>query len=190
MALFTPEQYVLAFCVVMCAYGAQMLLIPSKMVSQFFTVPVTPIITFWVRGISVWAFGLSYAVYNLPTDIAVKLAVAITIGTAVMWPFNAKFGYFEKLPVIHPKHHEPEILLSALILPASTPSPVCELLARPVHIYQNPVSDPVHVLGVRLGRRGVGGDVRERSSVLVRACLFKLGGNSTCKRHYQLSFRR
>ena len=116
MALFTPEQYVLAFCVVMCAYGAQMLLIPSKMVSQFFTVPVTPIITFWVRGISVWAFGLSYAVYNLPTDIAVKLAVAITIGTAVMWPFNAKFGYFEKLPVIYPKHYEPEILLSALIL--------------------------------------------------------------------------
>ena len=59
-------------------------LIPSKMVSQFFTVPVTPIITFWVRGVSVWAFGLSYAVYNLPTDIAVKLAVATTIGTAVV----------------------------------------------------------------------------------------------------------
>ena len=88
----------------------------SRPFSQFFTVPVTPIITFWVRGVSVWAFGLSYAVYNLPTDIAVKLAVATTIGTAVMWPFNAKFGYFEKLPVIYPKHYEPEILLSALIL--------------------------------------------------------------------------
>ena len=71
-----------------------------------------PMLRFWVRGFSVTVFAICFTLYKLMSfdaTLATQIAVASTAGTAVFYPFNAKFGYFDKLPVIYPKHYEPEI---------------------------------------------------------------------------------
>ena len=78
--------------------------------------PSTPGMEFWIRGHGVSLLVLCYLSMHVPTAVAAKAAFVLSLGIAIVYPFNAKFGYFEKLPVIYPKHYEPEILLSALIL--------------------------------------------------------------------------
>ena len=73
---------------------------------------------FWVRGFSVTIFAICFALYKLASfdaTLAAQIAVASTAGTAILYPFNAKFGYLDKLPVIYPKHYEPEILMAGLL---------------------------------------------------------------------------
>ena len=63
-------------------------------------------------------FAICFTLYKLASfdaTLAAQIAVASTAGTAVFYPFNAKFGYFDKLPVIYPKHYEPEILMAGLV---------------------------------------------------------------------------
>ena len=119
MGLASPTQYVTAFCVIFGVYRPQMLLTPDKMTSQFFKVPATKMLRFWVRGISVPIFSLCFALYKLMEHdamLALQISVVSAIGIAALHPFNAKFGYLDKLPVIYPKHYEPEILVGTLVL--------------------------------------------------------------------------
>ena len=118
MGAISPSQFTTAYCVIFGVYGLQMLLMPDKMTTQFFKTPATPMLRFWVRGFSVTIFAICFTLYKLASfdaTLAAQIAVASTAGTAVLYPFNAKFGYFDKLPVIYPKHYEPEILMAGLV---------------------------------------------------------------------------
>ena len=125
MGAISPSQFTTAYCVIFGVYGLQMLLTPDKMTTQFFKTPATPMLRFWVRGFSVTVFAICFTLYKLMSfdaTLATQIAVASTAGTAVFYPFNAKFGYFDKLPVIYPKHYEPEILMGGLS-PSARPAP-------------------------------------------------------------------
>ena len=118
MAAISPSQFVTAYCFIFGVYGLQMLLTPDKMTTQFFKTPATPMLRFWVRGFSMTIFATCFAMYKLASfdaTLAAQIAVASTTATAIFYPFNAKFGYFDKLPVIYPKHYEPEILMAGLL---------------------------------------------------------------------------
>ena len=118
MGAISPSQFTTAYCVIFGVYGLQMLLMPDKMTTQFFKTPATPMLRFWVRGFSVTVFAICFTLYKLASfdaTLAAQIAVASTAGTAVFYPFNAKFGYLDKLPVIYPKHYEPEILMAGLL---------------------------------------------------------------------------
>lgn len=120
MGLVSASQYTTAFCVIFGVYGLQMLLTPDKMTTQFFKVPATPILRFWVRGFSVSVFSLCFTLYkliDLDATLAAQISLVATAGIATLYPYNAKFGLLDKgLPVIYPKHYEPEILMTTLIL--------------------------------------------------------------------------
>ena len=52
---------------------------------------------FWIRGSSVGFFGLIYAIHKLPLEDAVDISLATTVATALLYPYNAKFGILSKV---------------------------------------------------------------------------------------------
>ena len=64
---------------------------------------------FWIRGSSVGFFGLIYAIHKLPLEDAVDISLATTVATALLYPYNAKFGILSKgLPLKYdgfPNHY-------------------------------------------------------------------------------------
>ena len=73
---------------------------------------------FWIRGSSVGFFGLIYAIHTLPLEDAVDISLATTVATALLYPYNAKFGILSKgLPLKYdgfPNHYVPEVMMGAL----------------------------------------------------------------------------
>ena len=121
MGAISPSQFVTAYCFIFGVYGLQMLLTPDKMTTQFFKTPATPMLRFWVRGFSVTVFAICFALYKLASfdaTLAAQIAVASTAGTAIFYPFNAKFGLLSKnLPLKYdgfPNHYVPEVLMASV----------------------------------------------------------------------------
>ena len=73
---------------------------------------------FWIRGSSVGFFGLIYAIHKLPLEDAVDISLGTTVATALLYPYNAKFGILSKgLPLKYdgfPNHYVPEVMMGAL----------------------------------------------------------------------------
>jgi len=112
--MLSPDTYVKATVGVFGLYGAQMLLVPDKMVTDHFDEAPTEMTKFWIRGQSATIFSLCYALTQLPTKIAVKVCTAFSVGIGLLYPWNAKFGYLQKMPVKYPMHYVPEVLMAAL----------------------------------------------------------------------------
>ena len=99
-------------------YGLQMLVVPGQMVTDHFDAPATPMLKFWIRGQSATILALCYGASLLPTQDAVKVGTALSVGIGLLYPFNAKFGYLTdgKLPTKYPMHYVPEALMLSLSL--------------------------------------------------------------------------
>jgi hypothetical protein len=54
-------------------------------------------------------FSQCFTLYKLLAFDATPAAQSgNTISIAALYPFNSKFGSFDKLPVIYPEHYEPD----------------------------------------------------------------------------------
>ena len=96
-------------------YAAQMLLVPSKIQNDHFEAKATTSTDFAWRGHGVSiAIGI-WAITQLDTDAAFKVAMAWVAGIAVAYPYNAKFNWFGTYKVKYPMHYVPEILMAALL---------------------------------------------------------------------------
>jgi len=73
---------------------------------------------FWIRGSSVGFFGLVAAIHKMDLDAAVDMSLATVVATALIYPFNAKFGLLSKnLPLKYdgfPNHYVPEVLMASV----------------------------------------------------------------------------
>jgi len=116
MAIIEPELFIKIFCGVMGMYGAQMLLVPAKMVTDHFNAPATPLLQFWIRGSSSAFLTIVYLVFfKLSTEDAVPVATAMSCAVGALYPWNAKFGYLSPgLPTKYPMHYVPEVLMAVL----------------------------------------------------------------------------
>jgi len=113
------DTFVKAWAAVFGLYAVQMLALPGKMVTDHFETASTPMLEFWIRGQSVSLGGLCYALTLLPTEIAVKIALASNVLIGFLYPYNAKFGYLtgSGFPAVkYPMHYVPEILMAGLTL--------------------------------------------------------------------------
>ena len=107
--------YVKIWVAIMLVYSAQMVLVPSMMVTEHFEMASTPMLDFWIRGSSIGWLGLSYLLTKVDTATAVPIATLAALGIGVLYPWNAKFGYLTPgLPVKYPMHYVPEVLMLAL----------------------------------------------------------------------------
>ena len=116
MSLITGEQYVQAWGAVFGVYALLMLLAPEKMVSDHFNAKCTPMTAFWIRGQSVAWASTSYLLQKIPVGDAVDFGLLAIIATALLYPYNAKFGLIsKKMPVKYtgfPNHYVPEVLMT------------------------------------------------------------------------------
>jgi len=113
------DTYVKAWAAVFGFYALQMLAVPGKMVTDHFETEPTPLLDFWIRGQSVSLGGLAYALTLLPTETAVKIALASTVLIGFLYPYNAKFGYMtgSGFPAVkYPMHYVPEVLMAGLTI--------------------------------------------------------------------------
>lgn len=101
----------------MSLYTAQMLLMPSKMVTDHFDVPATPITDFWIRG-QATAWGAAVFLVNKLAEYdavyAAKVCTVISFVCGCLYPWNVKFGILSKLPVKYPMHYLPEVVMLVL----------------------------------------------------------------------------
>jgi len=92
-----------------------MLVLPGKMVTDHFDAPDTPLLKFWIRGQSVSLIGLCYCLTQMETGKAALVATISSAAVGILYPWNAKFGYFTpNLPVKYPMHYVPEFLMAGL----------------------------------------------------------------------------
>lgn len=111
------DMYVKAFIFIFGVYGLQMLLIPGNMVTDHWDMPSTPGMEFWIRGSAVSIFAVCTLMLFTPTAVAAKVALGVSFGIGVLYPWNAKFGYITpNLPLKYPMHYVPEMLMLALTL--------------------------------------------------------------------------
>ena len=104
------------FTYVFGMYGVGMVALPSKMVTDHFDAPATPMTDFWIRCFGVAMSGLCYCVKTGNSQDMFDVALLTTIGITVLGPYNAKFGYLGgKLPTKYPMHYMPEVLMPTLI---------------------------------------------------------------------------
>ena len=95
----TPSLYVKAGSAVFGLYGMQMLLTPSAMQTDHFDAPSSKYLDFWIRGQSATLASLLYCLHNMESEVAVKAMLILSAGIALLYPFNAKFGYLSQLEV-------------------------------------------------------------------------------------------
>ena len=71
---------------------------------------------FWIRGQSVAWASTSYLLQKIDTADAVDFGLLAIIATALLYPYNAKFGLIsKKMPVKYtgfPNHYVPEVLMT------------------------------------------------------------------------------
>ena len=95
----TPSVYVKAGSAIFGVYGIQMLLVPSNMMTDHFEAPATKYTDFWIRGQAATLGSLIYCLQNMKAELAAKAMLGLSLGIAILYPFNAKFGYLSKLEV-------------------------------------------------------------------------------------------
>ena len=116
----SKDSYCTLFTAVFGMYGTMMLAAPAKMVTDHFDAPATPMTEFWIRGSAVALVGLCYCIKTGNSQEMFDVALLATIAVALLYPFNAKFGYLTngKLPTKYtgfPNHYVPEALMTFLI---------------------------------------------------------------------------
>ena len=122
----SPTLFLQIFTFVFGMYGVQMLFFPSRMVTDHFESPPTPLLTFWIRGSSVTFLMLVYTLTLVDPIVATKLATLTSFLIGVLYPWNAKFGYLSPdLPLKYPMHYVPELLMLALTITVSILLCVC-----------------------------------------------------------------
>jgi len=115
MDFMAPSVYVKGFVGIFGVYAAQSLITPAKMVTEHWDMKSTPAMEFWIRGLSVPMLATCYLMMQVPTAVAVKVALACSAGIGILYPWNAKFGYLTPgLPLKYPMHHVPECLMLGL----------------------------------------------------------------------------
>jgi hypothetical protein len=115
--LVPADTYVKVWAAVFGLYAAQMLVVPTKMVTDHFDADSNALMDFWIRGQSVSIAAMCYAATQLPTALAVKLATIVTAAIGILYPWNAKFGYMtgDGFPALkYPMHYVPEMLMLVL----------------------------------------------------------------------------
>lgn len=76
-----------------------MLFVPSNMMTDHFDAPATKYTDFWIRGQSATLATLLYCMKNMEAEVAAKAMLGLSAGIAILYPFNAKFGYLSNLEV-------------------------------------------------------------------------------------------
>jgi len=107
----SPSLYVKAGSAIFGVYGLQMLFVPSNMMTDHFDAPATKYTDFWIRGQSATLATLLYCMKNMEAEVAAKAMLGLSAGIAILYPFNAKFGYLSNLEVKYPMHYLPEALM-------------------------------------------------------------------------------
>ena len=98
-------------------YGIQMLLIPSKIVTDHFNADSNKFMNFWIRGCSVGFFAIAYVLHkSTDIDLKYKLALGTAVATGVLYPWNAKLNTGLSLPVKYPMHYVPEAVFILLTI--------------------------------------------------------------------------
>jgi len=110
----TPSLYVKAGSFVFGTYGLQMLVMPKNMQTDHFDAPATKYTDFWIRGQAASIATIVYCLQNMESKAAAKALLGLSAGIALLYPFNAKFGYLSKLEVKYPMHYVPEALMLGL----------------------------------------------------------------------------
>merc|ERR1712194_870880 len=110
----SPELYVKGGSFVFGVYGLQMLLSPGTMITDHFDAKPTKYTDFWIRGQSVSIATCVYLLQKVETEVAAKAMLGMSTGVAILYPFNAKFGYLSQLEVKYPMHYVPEALMLGL----------------------------------------------------------------------------
>lgn len=115
VGLLNPAYYINGFCGIMGLYGVQMLATPAKMVTDHFNMKSSPLLEFWIRGESVAIVAMCFLLKNVPTELAVQVATAVSLAIGILYPWNAKFGYLTPgLKLKYPMHYVPECLMLGL----------------------------------------------------------------------------
>jgi len=112
----TPSLYVKAGSAIFGVYGIQMLLVPSNMMTDHFDAPATKYTDFWIRGQAASLGSLIYCLQNMKAELAAKAMLGLSLGIAILYPFNAKFGYLSQLEVKYPMHYVPEVLMAGMTI--------------------------------------------------------------------------
>ena len=99
-------------------YGIGCFASPGTMVTAHFDQPEPEASTkFWIRGSSVPIMATAYLLGLLDTDVAVKVAAVTTLLTGIVYPWNAKLGYFTGIDMKCKKIHMfPEISFLVLTI--------------------------------------------------------------------------
>ena len=56
-----------------------------------------------------------YAINQMPAEAGAKVLLVWTAAVAVLYPYNAKFGYLSKIEPKYPMHYVPEVLMPTLV---------------------------------------------------------------------------
>ena len=68
------------------------------------------------RGASTSLLAAVYAINQMPAEAGAKVLLVWTAAVAVLYPYNAKFGYLSKVEPKYPMHYVPEALMLSLSL--------------------------------------------------------------------------
>jgi|TARA_B100000767_G_scaffold68355_1_gene64924 hypothetical protein len=112
MSILTTENYINACAFVMAAYGLQFLIMPAKIITDHFKATTSAITLFTARGTAGPMIAVAYAMHKMQ-DLQFTVATIALI--AFLYPFNAKYGIFQKLKCKYPMHYVPEGLMTTLI---------------------------------------------------------------------------
>ena len=97
--VFGPAMYVKAGSAIFGVYGVQMLLVPGNMQTDHFNAPNTKYTDFWIRGHAASIVTIVYCLQNMESELAAKATLLLSTAIALLYPFNAKFGYLSQLEV-------------------------------------------------------------------------------------------
>jgi hypothetical protein len=67
------------------------------------------------RGASTSLLAAVYAINQMPAEAGAKVLLVWTAAVAVLYPYNAKFGYLSKVEPKYPMHYVPEVLMPTLV---------------------------------------------------------------------------
>ena len=95
----TPSLYVKAGSAIFGVYGVQMLVMPSTMMTDHFHAPSTKYTDFWIRGHAATVATVVYCMQQMESEAAAKAMLGLSAAIALLYPFNAKFGYLSQLEV-------------------------------------------------------------------------------------------
>ncbi|KAJ1454367.1 hypothetical protein M885DRAFT_417731, partial [Pelagophyceae sp. CCMP2097] len=116
------DVYVKVASTAFAVYALQMLLVPSKLVSDHFTEQSTDMVNFWIRGQSASILAALVLANNpsTPTLLAVKVMTGYSFAVGVLCPWNAKFGILTndrgRISTKYPMHYVPEALMLGLTI--------------------------------------------------------------------------